>query len=163
MKKLLRYGLYALAAALVAIQFIRIDKSVPEYNAADDFLTFAGAPAEVAGLMKTACYDCHSYETKYPWYSHVAPVSWWLKGHIDEGREHLNYSTYGSRSLEKRADMVEESGEAVMEGWMPLDSYKWSHPEARLSDAQRKLIGDWLLTLAFTESDGEPENMEDND
>jgi len=157
MKKTRRKVLLALVAVFVIIQFFRIDKSVPEYNAADDFLTLTAAPAEVAGLMRAVCYDCHSYETKYPWYANVAPVSWWIKGHIDEGREHLNYSTFGARSLEQRADMIEESGEVVTEGWMPLNSYKWGHSEARLSDAQRQLIGNWLLSLALTESDGEPD------
>ena len=163
MKKTLKRVLIALIAVFVIIQFFRIDKSVPEYNAADDFLNLNAAPAEVAELMRAACYDCHSYETKYPWYANVAPVSWWLKGHIDEGRRKLNYSTFGTRTKEKQAEKIEESGEAVTEGWMPLNSYKWGHPEARLTDAQRLLIGNWLLSLALTESAGEPEEGNDDD
>ncbi len=152
MKKTIRYILYAMAGIFVIMQFFRIDKSVPEYNTANDFLTISQAPAEVASLMRAACYDCHSYQTKYPWYANVAPASWWLKQHINEGREHINYSLYGTLPMDDREEVVEETGEAVTEGWMPLKSYKWNHPEARLTDAQRRMIGDWLMNLALTEN-----------
>ncbi len=150
MKKALRYILLGLAGILVIMQFFRIDKSVPPYDQTRDLLNVTQAPAEIATLMRAACYDCHSYETKYPWYANVAPVSWWLKGHINEGREHLNYSMYGTWSAGDQAEAVEETLEAVKEGWMPLDSYKWNHPEARLTTAQRQNISTWLESLSFT-------------
>ncbi|MBX2927348.1 MAG: heme-binding domain-containing protein [Saprospiraceae bacterium] len=150
MNKKVKIALYALLGILVAMQFFRIDKKVPSFSSNDDFLVLTSAPDDVAQLMRTACYDCHSYETKYPWYANIAPVSWWLKSHIDEGREHLNYSLYATYSADDREEIIEETGEAVTEGWMPLDSYKWGHPEARLTDAQRSRIGEWLMSLSLS-------------
>jgi hypothetical protein len=83
-------------------------------------------------LAVRACFDCHSHETKWPWYANVAPMSWFVAHHVDEGREHLNFSTWDRPS--KDAD---ECSEAVSDGWMPLDSYLWVHPEARLGDAEK--------------------------
>ncbi len=151
MKKRLGIILASLAGILLLMQFFRIDKSVPQYDPAGDFLHIAQPPAEIATLMRNACYDCHSYETKYPWYANVAPVSWWLKGHINEGRHHLNYSLYGSLSAHDKEEVAEESHEAVTTSWMPLKPYLWNHPEARLTDAQRQLIGNWLLALHAVE------------
>ncbi len=148
MKKRPRIILASLVGSIfLVMQFFRIDKSTPAYDPAGDFLTVMQPPAEVASLMRAACYDCHSYETRYPWYANVAPISWWLKGHINEGRQHLNYSLYGSLSAKDKEEVAEESHEAVTTGWMPLKSYKLGHPEARLTEAQRQLIGNWLLTL----------------
>lgn len=151
MQKIIRYAIYGLGVVLVLIQFFRIDKSVPAVNPQDDFLTQMQAPAEVAQLVRSACYDCHSYETKYPWYSNVAPVSWWVKNHINEGREHLNYALYGTWSAKKQAHKVEESIEAIRDGWMPLDSYTWNHPEAKLSDGQRAMLVNWFSGLGIAE------------
>lgn len=163
MKKRPRIILASLAGIFLVMQVFRIDKSAPPYDPAGDFLTVLQPPAEVASLMRAACYDCHSYETRYPWYANVAPVSWWLKGHINEGRQHLNYSLYGSLSAHDKQEVAEESHEAVTDGWMPLKSYKWGHPEARLTDAQRQLIGNWLLTLQMPETGKNEEEEQENE
>ncbi|MCB0528608.1 MAG: heme-binding domain-containing protein [Lewinellaceae bacterium] len=136
--------LLILLAVLVLIQFIRIDRSIPETDPKQDFAYAARPPAEVLTLIRDACYDCHSYETKYPWYSQVAPVSWWLKGHINEGREHFNFSTLGILDPHDLDGALESAAEVVREGEMPLRSYTWAHPEARLSDEQRALLAYWL-------------------
>lgn len=81
-----------------------------------------------------ACGDCHSNETKYPWYSKVAPISWFLAHHIEEGREHFNVSMWGHQKKNEGDEAVEE----VEEGEMPLKSYLLGHPEARLSDDEMK-------------------------
>lgn len=78
--------LIALAIILVGIQFIRIDKQNPTIVAGNDFIVINDTPEDVATLLKTACYDCHSNETKYPWYTNISPISWFVKHHIDEGR-----------------------------------------------------------------------------
>ena len=79
--------LFAIAMVIILPQFIMIDKSTPEVDPSQDIIVALDAPKEVAEILKKACYDCHSYETKYPWYSNVAPVSWWIEHHIDEARE----------------------------------------------------------------------------
>lgn len=136
-------GLIILGVFIV-IQFIRPGRSVPAVDPAQDIRQVLQPPAEVSSLLKDACYDCHSYETKYPWYSQIAPVSWWLANHINEGREQANFSTFGALSAEDRAEVLEEAAEYVGNGEMPLDSYTWMHPEAKLNDGQRKLLVDWF-------------------
>lgn len=158
MKKILRYVLYALPVLLILIQAFRIDKSVPEYDRSQDLLALSQAPQEVAGLIRAACYDCHSYETQYPWYSNVAPVSWWVKQHINEGREHLNLSLYGSWTPKKRAHKIEECIESLKEGWMPLKSYTRNHPEARLTETQRRDLSAWFASLPDAHLEGEDDH-----
>jgi hypothetical protein len=150
MKKTLRYALFSMVIVLVGIQFIRVDKRAPPVNVEDDFLTLTRAPSEIAQLVREACYDCHSYETNYPWYSNLAPVSWWVKHHINEGRAHLNYNLFGTYTPKKQAHKIEESIEAIRDGWMPLDAYAWNHPEARLSAEQRTMLADWFSGLELT-------------
>ncbi|MCB9081822.1 MAG: heme-binding domain-containing protein [Lewinellaceae bacterium] len=144
MKKALKYALLGLLALLVVAQLFRIDKTNPPADPAQDMMTLLSPPAAVSTILKDACYDCHSNLTKYPWYTNVAPVSWWIKDHIDEGRGHLNYSEWGTYSPKKAAHKMEECVEMTEEGEMPMDSYTWAHPEARLTAEQRSTLVDWF-------------------
>ena len=144
MPKIVKNVLLILLGVLLLIQFFRIDKTNPPVNPGQDFLQMAGPPAELGTLIKEACYDCHSNETKYPWYTNVQPVAWWVKDHIDEGREHLNFSEWGTYNARKRAHKMEEAVEETKEGEMPLNSYTWAHASARLSDEQRRQLASWF-------------------
>ncbi len=95
-------------------------------------------------ILRDACYDCHSDEARYPWYASVAPLSWWIQHHVNEGREHLNYSRFGELSMSKRDHKLEESIEMVKKEEMPLGSYVVMHPEAKLSMAQRTALTDFF-------------------
>ncbi len=148
MSTLVKRILLGLLGVLVILQFFQIDQSNPPVQASQDLLSAVQPPEEVASLLKTACYDCHSYQTEYPWYANIQPVGWWLQGHVEEGREHLNYSTWTAYDAEKRAHKAEESAEEVAEGHMPLKVYPLTHPEARLTDAQRERLSTWLTALA---------------
>ena len=117
-------------------QFVPIDKTNPESDPAQDFLALSNPPAHLATIIKDACYDCHSNHSKYPWYSNVAPISWWIKGHINEARKHLNFSDWSTYSTKKANHKLEEAVEMVEEHWMPILSYKLTHPEGRLSSEQ---------------------------
>lgn len=139
--------LLGLAVLLVIIQFIRIDKTNPPVDPKLDFAVAARPPAEVVAVIKEACYDCHSHETKYPWYSNIAPVSWWLKGHVNEALEHFNFSTLGILKPEDLKWALGTAAEEIREKKMPLRSYTWMHPEARLTDEQRALLATWLDTF----------------
>jgi hypothetical protein len=86
-------------------------------------------------LAVRACYDCHSNETAWPWYSHLAPFSWSVQDHVDEGREHMNFSEWNHPS-----EHAHEAAEEVEEGEMPLSSYTWMHPTARLDEAEREAL-----------------------
>lgn len=134
----------ALAVLLVLIQFIRIDKTNPPVDPKLDFAAAARPPAEVLALVKDACYDCHSRETRYLWYSNIAPVSWWLKNHVNEAREHFDFSTLGILKPEDLKWALGTAAEEIREKEMPLKSYTWMHPEARLSDEQRALLAAWF-------------------
>lgn len=133
-----------LLAVLVILQFFRIDKTNPPVTTDEDFLYLAAPPQEIGLLIKDACYDCHSNETEYPWYTNVAPISWWIADHIEEGREELNFSTWAQYDAKRRAHKLEEAAEEVHEGHMPLKSYLWLHGEARLSDEQRERLAAWF-------------------
>ena len=78
-----------------------------------DFLTIKKAPEEVSKVIRNSCYDCHSNETKYPWYSNIAPVSWWMKDHIIDGRKHLNFSTFATYDTERQLRKLDESVEMI--------------------------------------------------
>jgi hypothetical protein len=143
-RKVVKYILILGLITFVIMQFFRIDKTNPKVEKAKDFITLAQPPADVEKMLRTACYDCHSNETKYPWYSNVAPVSWWLKDHIDEGREYFNFSTWADISVEDQNHLLHECEEEVEEKEMPLASYTWTHGDADLSDQQRKTLATWF-------------------
>lgn len=128
----------------VVMQFFRIDKSHPKLAARHDFIRKTKPPKDIEQLIRTACYDCHSYETKYPWYAEVAPVSWWLDDHIKEGREHLNFSKWGKYNQQQKNHKLHECAEETEELKMPLDSYTWTHGEADLSKKDRKKLAEWF-------------------
>lgn len=130
--------LFLLLVAFVLIQFFPIEKTNPPVNKGMDFLTIKQTPEPMAAQIRAACYDCHSNETVYPWYSRIQPFGWWLKNHIDEGREHLNFSIYSTYELKRQTHKMEESAEMVANGEMPVESYLLLHEKAKLTDAQRK-------------------------
>lgn len=132
---------------LVLIQFIRIDKTNPPVDTTKDFITLTKPSDEIKGILVTSCYDCHSNQTTYPWYSNVAPVSWWLKDHINEGREHLNFSEWGNYKEKRQQHKLDECIEEVHEGEMPLSSYTITHKGAALSPAQQETLNNWIATL----------------
>jgi hypothetical protein len=139
--------LYTLLIVFVILQFAQIDKTNPEINKADDFIEINNPPEEIATIIKTSCYDCHSYESTYPWYTSVAPISWWVKHHIDEAREELNFSKWSTLTAKKKDHKLEELAEEVEEGEMPLTSYTLIHGEAKLSAEQKTLLVDWFKTI----------------
>ena len=143
MKKKILIGIVSI---LVVIQFVRIDKVNPPLSPDKDFVNLMKPPTEVAGLIKGACYDCHSNETKYPWYTNVAPLSWWLKQHINDGRKKMNFSTWGTMSKKDLAELLEECYEELQEDEMPLQSYRFAHAEARFNPAQKDLLLQWLAS-----------------
>jgi hypothetical protein len=133
-------------AILLVIQFIRPNVQNKAVDPALDFSAMMNVPADLQQVLSDACYDCHSNTAKFPWYSQVAPVSWWIANHINEGRENLNFSEFGAIAANDRTEVMEELEEVLVEGEMPLASYTWLHPEARLSEAQKTALLDWVKT-----------------
>ena len=136
MKKIL----IVLLMVFIIIQFFPIDKTNPITNEGMDFLKIKNTPEPIAKLIRNSCYDCHSNETKYPFYSNIQPVAWLLKNHIDEGRKELNFSTFATYDPKRQAHKLEEAAEYVEQKNMPLESYTLGHSDAKLSDEQRKQL-----------------------
>ena len=132
---------------LVAIQLYRPAKNESTEISENSILTTEAVPQEVAKILKTSCYDCHSNNTVYPWYSNIAPVSWWLDNHVSEGKEELNFDAWGTYSLKRKNHKLKEIKEMLEDKEMPLESYLWIHDEAKLSSDQQKAIIDWARTL----------------
>jgi len=148
MSKKIKILLYSLIGVFVLLQFYPSNQpEVSEVNS-NDLLKNTDAPDNVAYLLRTACYDCHSNETTYPWYANIAPVKWWIYDHINEGREDLNFSVWNILSKADQAEALDDIATAVMEGEMPLKSYPITHPKAKLSEAERQAISDWTEILA---------------
>jgi hypothetical protein len=131
----------------LVIQSIRIDKTTEPANPTTDFITLTSANAEVANTLKIACYDCHSNQPTYPWYTNIAPVSWWIKHHINEGSHHLNFSIWGTYSDKRKNHKLEECIEMIEEGEMPISSYTLMHGEAKLTDAQKLQLVEFFKAL----------------
>lgn len=136
--------LLVILLVIVGIQLVRINKNNPLSDPEADFITLENPPEEVKVLLKNACYDCHSHLTVYPWYTNVAPFSWIIGKHINEGRKHLNFSTWGDYKKDKQRHKIEECVEEVKEGHMPIPNYTWMHPEAKMSEEDREKMVAWL-------------------
>jgi hypothetical protein len=130
-------------ALLLILQLVPVDRSNPPVT--DDALALPDGDA--GHVLGSACLDCHSYQTTWPWYAKVAPVSWWLTHHVGEGREHLNFSTWAALPPDRQDEKLEELIEMVREGEMPLRSYALGHPEARLGEGEREVLVAWARGL----------------
>ena len=136
-----------LGILLLLIQSIRIDKTTQPVDDQKDFISLVVPNQEVASILKTSCYDCHSNQPIYPWYSNIAPVSWWIKNHINEGRHHLNFSVWGDYSDKRKHHKLEECIEMIEEDEMPMSSYTLIHKNAALSDAQKVQLVEFFKAL----------------
>jgi cytochrome c553 len=164
MKKYLKWSAFALLMLLLVLQFFQINKTNPEIKPGEDFLVINKTEASTAKLLKDACYDCHSHETKYPWYTNVVPLSWWIKKHIVKGREELNFSTWATYTAKKADHKLEESIEMLEEKKMPLKSYVIAHSEAKLSADQIKQLSDYFRSQRKTGTEnGNKEKSEEED
>lgn len=124
-------------ALLIVIQVFRIDKTIQPLDESKDFIALTSANSDIKNSLITACYDCHSNQPAYPWYSNIAPISWWIKNHIHEGNKHLNFSVWGDYSDKRKHHKLEECVEMIEEGEMPMTSYTLMHKEAKLTDIQK--------------------------
>lgn len=139
MKTAKKIGFWVLVA-FALIQFIPIDTVNKPVDAKVNFVVVNKSPQKVSTLLKNACYDCHSNETVYPKYAFIAPVSWSVKSHVNEGRAHLNFSIWGTYNKELKENMLDRSMEALKHKTMPLPGYIVYHKEANLSEAERSLL-----------------------
>jgi hypothetical protein len=138
MKKINRKAILGILLGIfIIMQFWQIDKTNPPVDKKLDFIEITKPSEKIATMLKDACYDCHSHEAKYPWYSNIVPVSWWVKGHIDHGIEEVNFSEWGNYKPKKKNYKLEEAFEKVEKKEMPLTPYLIAHASARLTEHQR--------------------------
>ena len=95
-------------------------------------------------ILKAKCYDCHSNEVNWPWYSYIAPVSWWVADHVHEGRREVNYSKWDAYDEDRQESKIEETFDEMLDGLMPLESYLITHPDAKVTDEDVDVIDMWL-------------------
>lgn len=133
--------------ALIVIQFFHPKKNISAGPFPQHIAALYPVPADVKAILAKACDDCHSDNTRYPWYSRLQPVSWWLAHHVNEGKEELNFSQFGTYSAKKKRHKLEEVTEMVKEGHMPLGSYTWMHNDAKLTAGEVQKLADWADEL----------------
>ncbi len=143
MKKKLKLLGYFLLIVLVLIQFYPSEKPSVSFDNPNDLMIIAKVPNDIALKIKAACYDCHSNESKFPWYSNIAPVKWFVYNHIIEGRDDLNFSEWELINKEDKAEILDDISTVLLEGEMPMKPYILLHSEAKLSEADREAVSNW--------------------
>ena len=141
--QILKWIAIILFVVFVGIQFVRPALTNPPVDESQTILARAKVPPDVAAILDRSCRDCHSNKTVWPWYTHVAPVSWWLKNHVDHGRKDLNLSEWGKLPADRQDRKLRQICDEVQDGNMPLASYLPMHPAAKLSDQDKKILCDW--------------------
>ncbi len=144
---MIRKILLVLLAALVVIQFIRPKKNKSDAPQTNYIGNYYAVPGDVQAILTKACNDCHSNNTRYPWYSNFQPVLWWLNKHIQNGKKELNFDEYKNRSLRYQYHKMEEVIDEVKEGKMPLNSYTWTHKDAKLTTEEKAAITSWAQSV----------------
>lgn len=145
----------ALAAGFVLLQFTNPARTNPPV--VRDMMASNAPPPQIAAMLHAACYDCHSYETKWPWYSHIAPVSWLIAGDVNDGRRDMNLSDWPNDPM-RDAKRLEDMSEKIGYGEMPPPKYTAIHADARLTESQRKELTDWLDAEAKRLKAAAPDN-----
>jgi len=130
---------------LIGIQFVPYDVPADVPSKAEDAIE---VPENIQAILKRSCFDCHSNHTTYPWYSNIAPVSWFTKGHVKEGREKMNFSTWAMYDNEKKLKYLEKIPKAIKKK-MPLSSYLIVHKDAVLSDEDKTALEEWCSNAAY--------------
>ena len=135
---------------LVIIQFFRPEKNSSTGISENHISKKYATPDEVKIILDKACYDCHSNNTKYPWYANFQPVAWWLDHHVDEGKGEINFDEFLTYPAKKARHKMEEVNEMVKEGEMPLNSYTWVHKDAVLTQAEKLVLAEWAVATMKT-------------
>lgn len=139
--------LLSLLAVLLLMQLYRPDRNEMAETPDSDLLVSVQPPGEVKVILEQACYDCHSNNTHYPWYAGVAPVSYWIADHVNEGKEHLNFSEWELYDVKRKAHKMEEIAEEVAEGEMPLKSYTVMHGNVKLTAEEIEVLTQWASAM----------------
>ncbi len=146
-RRVLKAVLVALLVIFLAIQLVPVNRTNPPFDPAGSLERSTSVPANVKAILDRSCKDCHSNETRWPGYGYVAPMSWLLVHDVDEGRENLNFSEWGTHDADAQRDSLVEICRQVRRGVMPLRPYTWIHPSARLTAEDVKTLCDWTADI----------------
>lgn len=145
---------WGLLILFVLIQFIPRSINKNEKVSPADIVNNYRVPDTVQAILNSACYDCHSNNTRYPWYAHVQPIRLLLDRHVIDGKEELNFSVYGSYSKKRQFNKLRSIGESLKKGTMPIQSYRIMHANARLNEAEKAIVFKWIEDTRILIQDG---------
>ena len=143
MRKLLKWTVIVLVVLFLGIQLMRPARSNPAVVESQTVEARTQMTPEVKAIFERSCNDCHSNKTVWPWYTNVAPISWWIAGHINEARQNMNLSEWAKLDRDRQDRKLRQICDEVTDGGMPLPSYVPMHPKAKLSDLDKKTLCDW--------------------
>jgi len=143
LRKVLKWLVVVVAILFFAVQFKRPARTNPPIDHSQTLEAHAQISPEVSSILARSCNDCHSNRTAWPWYTNVAPVSWFVTEHVDEGRSEMNFSEWGLYNRRRQETRLQAICDEVESGGMPLSSYLPLHPHAKLSAEDKKALCDW--------------------
>ena len=135
--------LLILLIVFIVIQFIKPQKNIHAGPEPNDISALYAMPADVDSILTVACKDCHSNNTRYPWYNNMQPVAWFLANHVKDGMHSFNLNEFATYPIWRQYDKISEVKKQIDKGDMPLSSYTWIHKDAILTDAQKNTIESW--------------------
>ncbi|MDB5247342.1 MAG: cytochrome [Segetibacter sp.] len=145
--KIFKRVLLALLVVLIVIQFVQPAKNISKARSPHDIAFLYHEPSNVRSILDKACNDCHSNNTRYPWYNNIQPVAWWLNDHVEEGKRELNFNEFGAYRLSKQYHKLEEVVDKVKKSEMPLSSYTIIHTDAKLTDVEIASLTEWANSI----------------
>jgi hypothetical protein len=143
MRKILYRILLGLLGAFLVAQSFRPELVNPKSDPALSIKSYPGVPPEVISKMEVACFDCHSNDTRWPWYSRVTPVNYLIASDVNKARRHVNFSEWNDYSPGRLKSILDNIYDQVYNHEMPLKNYQWMHPESKLTGGELKMICDW--------------------
>jgi len=132
-----------LLVLVIGIQLKRPARTNPAVDQSQTIEAHTQTTAQAKNILDRACSDCHSNKTEWPWYTNVAPLSWWITDHVNEGRRNWNMSEWAKLDRDRQSKKLQQICDEVEDGAMPLSSYLPMHPKAKLSEQDKKTLCDW--------------------
>ncbi len=143
MLRILKITAIVLLVIFAGIQVVRPARTNPPVDESQTIFSRTQITPQVADIFERSCRDCHSNKTVWPWYTQVAPISWWLSDHVNSGRGLLNLSEWAKLDRDRQDRKLRQICDEVRDGAMPLSSYTPMHPKAKLSEPDKKILCDW--------------------
>ena len=148
MKKFIKILVVSIIIIFIGIQFFRPDRTNPASDKTKDINVVLKTPENIRRMLERSCYDCHSNNTKWPWYTNIAPASWLVASDVHDGRSAMNFSEWGTIEFTDQIDHLNHITKMIKKKAMPLPKYLLLHDEAKLTDADRDLLSGWASSTS---------------